>query len=117
VARISCLDLLLQICNIFGFAGGVGDDVEGLGPKACDDRIVYDTAGGWMEEAGERGAVGLEGRGGGGSYLFKKGSSTRTGEAMLDPGGKYSVTGSTIERSQAYICPTSNRLALSLVHL
>ena len=57
-------DLGRQIGEVFGAAGGVGNDVEGGGGggrgESCDHGVVNDTAGDWMEEAGQSGMVGCQ---------------------------------------------------------
>lgn len=46
-------NLLGQIFKVFGFAGGVGDDVEDFRAKTCYDCIIYYASGGRVKEAGE----------------------------------------------------------------
>lgn len=53
MGSVSVADLVLQVGKVFGFAGGIGDEVEELGSQTGDDCVVYDAAGCWMEEAGE----------------------------------------------------------------
>jgi len=119
VASIPVPYLLGEVGEVFGLAGSVGNDVEELRTKASYDCVVYYAACRGVEEAGEGGVVGSEGGGGGGCDGFEEGRSAGTGETMLYPGDIVSVllAGVWAGRGRAYICPTSNRLAFSRVHL
>ena len=59
---IADFNLFFKICDIFGFAGGISDEMEKFRTKACYDGIVDYASSNWLKEAGKGRLASLEGR-------------------------------------------------------